>query len=599
MALFQEFDKSSYQAWLNQLQKELKGGDTSRLQHFQSEGLRLPTYLEAGDMSDSPSPLAYKVATQSTEGGANHWMACVELKTNDLVQCNRKAIRMLEHGASALRFTGLGISNQDELRLVLRNIQPEIICTHFDCGEANPSLLFMFLDELEKMGADKSLIRGSTGFDPLGDYALMAHLPASLEESMQIARSLLTVTEENLPAFKCISHNGSIWHHAGATMAEELAFSLAAIAEYMVHTREAEKVARYINLRIAIGADFFGNISKVRSLRLLWERMLRGFDLDAGEIPLWISAETSLLNLSLFDPLNNQLRITTEAMAAVIGGIDDLTIHPYNIVFNQSDDHAERIALNVHHILRYESHLDAVADAAHGSDYIEKYSAELGEAAWAIFLQVEEQGGYLKTLKSGWIQERIAATRSKKEAEFATGKRSLVGVNRFAKADEQLTPPEAGQRDPLARQPEIETIKPYREAAELEKIRIRISERSPKPKALLLLGNNKQRSGDRAAFSYGFMAMAGIEAITDHAGKSLEDQLKSEASQQAHLIILCADDEEYPEMVKTMQKSDWPECPVLIAGKPTEETQALKGIHDWIYLGCDALLTLQNLESVL
>jgi methylmalonyl-CoA mutase len=598
MSLFSAFDKNSYRQWVDQLQKELKGADVSRFTHRNIEELSIPTYLDAGERRNYPSPLPFREQQHEHAQGSNSWTICAEIQTDDLPASNKSALHLLECGADALRIKGIGISNQDELRLVLRNIRPEYIFTHFDCGEANPSLLFMFADELKKMEVDHEQIRGSIGFDPLGDFAFTGAMESGIEDTMHICKSLSAFAAASLPNFKTICLRGNNWHNAGASITGELAYLLAAGVEYLSMPGITDKTAAQICVRMAIGADFFAGIAKIRSIRLLWARMLSGFGLDPSAYPLRISAETTSRNRTIFDPWNNQLRATTEAMAAVIAGADELTVHPYNAVFAKPDEHAQRIALNVHHILRYESHLEAVADAAAGADYIEKLTEQITAAAWDQFLSLENAGGFLAALKKGIIQDQIASNRKTLEQDFRTGKRALIGINKFANAAEAGNEPLLHQRDPLSKLPLIKPVEPFREAALIEQIRLKLSGMNPPPAAFLALTGKHQRAFDRASFSADFMAMAGIISLQGEPAVALIDQLHSHHAKKAMVIILCGADEDYPEAVATIRKDTWPDVPVLIAGKPSGAEQLLAdGISGFIYLGCDALPVLYQLTG--
>jgi methylmalonyl-CoA mutase len=590
MALFPEFPAATYQDWLDQLQKELKGAETSRFTHHTVEGIRVPTYISDSYKNADVSPLLYKASRKEAFENINSWRACVDIDTDDLAASNKTALQLLLRGAGSIRFTGFGISNQEELRLLMRGIRPDYIYTHFDCGEANPSLLFMFHDELMKMELNANEINGSLAYDPFGDFAFRGSMASNLEETLQVGNALVNFNRTALPAFKTLNINGSGWHNAGAKVPHELGIILSCMAEYLIQLKSPEESASSMALRMASGADFFSSMAKFRAIRLLWARLLTGFSLNASQIPLWVSAETSLRNKTIYDPWNNLLRSTTEAMAAVIAGADELTVHPHDAVFKSPAEHSRRVALNVHHILRYESHLDLVADAAAGASYIENLTQEIIEEAWNFFLEIERKGGYLAALKKGWIQEQIATSRKQMEQEFRSGKRALVGINKFARPEEKGVEPLEIRRDPLEKLPEIKPLELYREATLIEQIRNKITNQSPAPHAFLATFGDIKRAADRATFSSEFMAMAGIRSYRGEPGVSLIDQLYSTHAKNAFVIVLCSADEAYLNAVLTIRKDRWPDKPVWIAGRPQEMDQLkTNGIDGFIYAGCDSL----------
>ncbi|MBX7201745.1 MAG: hypothetical protein K1X77_01645 [Bacteroidia bacterium] len=590
MGLFTEFKKATYSEWREQLQKELKGTDDARFTHRSIEGIKIPTYISPDTFSSSESPVAYRSNNANQTEGANSWLACVEIDTANLFTANKTALALLEQGAGAVRFKGIGISNQEELRLVLKDINPALIRIHFDAGEANPSLLFMLYDELLQMQQEAHQIQGSLAFDPLSDYAFNGYLHTSFDETMQIAKALLDFRQVNLPAFHIFSIQGARWHNAGASTALELAIALACATEYGVQLKVPEQVLPAISVQIAAGADYFASIAKFRSFRMLWAKMLQGFGLDARTLPLWLAAETSQRNKTIFDPWNNQLRLTTEAMAAVIAGADELTIHPYDQVFRASDELAQRTALNVHHLLRYESHLNAVADAASGSMFIETLTSGITEKAWALFLEIEKQGGYLKALRKGWIQQAIMTSRQELEQNFRTGKRSLIGTNRFAQIADAGHPFKILAADPLRKEPEFKPIDTFREAELIEQIRLNFTGSQKPAHVFLAMTSNSKRANDRAEFITDFMAMAGISCIGANSEETLAQQLQSTKARTALAIVLCGADEEYLPAWEALDKNLLRGTKVLVAGRPdTTDQLSASGIADYIYLGCDAL----------
>ncbi len=164
-------------------------------------------------------------------------------------------------------------------------------------------------------------------------------------------------------------------HEAGAHAAQELAWGMSPGVEMI------EQGARDVQLVFAIGPYYFIEIAKFRAARLLWANVVAAFGIDATACPLRISAVTPLRNKSVYDRYNNLLRVTTEALSAVLGGCDSLVIEPFGF--------DPRLALNVQRTLRAEVHLDEAADPAAGSDYNESLTVALAREAWRLFQQIE------------------------------------------------------------------------------------------------------------------------------------------------------------------------------------------------------------------
>ena len=470
MALFNEFQKSTYDDWLSQIKNDLKTDNPDRTIFRKIEGMNIPAFLSAGQQEIIHNPIQFRALHHPDFAFSNEWETCVNIATDKPAEANKKALELLKHGASSLRFTGIGISNQEELMLLFRDIQPEILSIHFDCQEASPSLLFIYHDEICRRGLDISSIRGSLGYDPLGDFALNGFFSPNKQELFSILRSLVSFQAENMPSFKVLTLHGSLWHNAGASAIQELAFMISAMSDYLVASEKPEALAKSTILRMAGGGDYYLNIAKFRSIRLLWNRLLRGFGLDAVSIPPYLSTETSLRNKTIFDPYNNLLRATSETMAAIIGGTDEHTVHPHDVVFHEPEVESQRLGLNIQHILKYESHFDKVSDPASGSYYLENLTNELTNAAWELFLETEKSGGFVASLEKGFIQEKVEASRMEIEKATRTRKRTITGITHFANPSEKGLEELMIPRDPLGKLPEIKPMKPLREIAYFEDI---------------------------------------------------------------------------------------------------------------------------------
>ena len=231
-------------------------------------------------------------------------------------------------------------------------------------------------------------------------------------------------------------------HEAGAHAVQELAYAIAAGVERLAArsaTQPVEAAAREMEFVFAVGPSYFMEIAKLRAARLLWAQAVAAFGSnDAASCVMRLHVRTPRRNKSIYDRYTNLLRVTTEALSAVIGGCDQLTVEPFGF-----DAH---LALNVQRILREETHLDAVADPAGGSYYIEALTDSIAREAWKLFQQVEAEGGYAKALASGSIGKALAASRAARDKAMSSRRRALVGVNNYP----NLTEKTPGQRGTAA-----------------------------------------------------------------------------------------------------------------------------------------------------
>jgi len=189
-----------------------------------------------------------------------------------------------------------------------------------------------------------------------------------------------------------------------------------------------------------------------------------------------IHCVTSRWNKTLYDPYVNLLRTQTEAMSAILGGTDSLTVEPFDIVFRNPDEFSERIARNQQLILKEEAYFEKVADPAAGSYYIENLTNMIAENAWKLFLEIEDRGGFLLCLKSGFIQNKLSEAASRRKLDIASGKEILLGTNRFPdineKAPSEFDLTRIFKSQELKSRQEIEPIKLFRGSEEHEKLRL-------------------------------------------------------------------------------------------------------------------------------
>lgn len=588
--LYSSFVPSTYAHWLEQIRKDLKSDDTSRFESREREGLRISPL---GHPEASTKPLfigAYRRPHHPEFAYANDWEMEVALGTDDLVKTNKRALELLSSGATSLRFQGIGISNQEELQLVLRQILPDAVQLHFDAGEGAPALLFMLIDAMQQRSKlDLKALRGSVMFDVPGDWFRNGNFQFSESDDWAVLESMIQASTASLPSFRTLVHDGRSWHECGGAAVSELAFSLSAFQaafQRLSQTIEPGQLASVAALHLASGSDYFLNLAKFRAARLLWHMFLEAYGLDSTSYPLEIYSHSAQRNKTLADPYNNVLRASTEGMAAVSGGADNLCIGAHDALFNEENTDALRLGLNLQHLMREESRLDKVCDPASGSWYIDTLTTQLCEKAWERFLEIEQAGGYLAALRKGSIQETLQREQNQLRHDVRTRRRVLVGTSQFADAQAHLPALNLLQRDPLLREPAWKTLEPYRESETFERIRLHLQHSARNKAFLAVFGDAKMRDL-RAGFARDFVALAGMKSTVGDPQVHVLDQLQSNDARNASVIILCAGDGDYAAAVEMMQKDRWPDAPIWIAGKSDDALKA-SGIQAFIHLGCDA-----------
>ena len=341
----------------------------------------------------------------------------------------------------------------------------------------------------------------------------------------------------------------------------------------MSENRPVDRAAREIEFVFAVGSTYFIEIAKLRAARMAWAQAVAAFapsDLDSCRMKLHV--RTARLNKSFCDPYTNVLRATTEAMSAAIGGCETLTVQPFGF-----DDH---LALGIQRVLAEEAHLNAVADPAGGSFYIEALTNSLAREAWKLFQRIEAAGGYSQAVAAGWLAEDIAKTRAAREKAVSSRRRALVGVNNYpdlnGKPLEIAPAPETGDAPfPL-----------FRLAEPFEKIRERTARHAREtghvPKVLLLKRGDVKMRTARANFALNFLGCAGFEIAEsdEYAGAS------------ADLVVLCSSDSEYLPFAQEVCAAT--HVPVIVAGNPKDHIEALKaaGVQGFIHIASNAVETL-------
>ncbi|MDF2930731.1 MAG: methylmalonyl-CoA mutase [Chryseobacterium sp.] len=220
----------------------------------------------------------------------------------------------------------------------------------------------------------------------------------------------------------------SIHQNSGASIVQQLGIALAKTKE-LVEIYGAEILNKLI-FRLAIGGNYFFEMAKIRAFKLVFNQLSKEYGLD--DIP-YIFTETSLRNKSISDSENNLIRSTLELAAAMIGGAD--AVFSINYQIGKNTENSEEISFKQQIVLAYESIINVFEDAANGSYYIEDITRQIAEKSWNFFLEIENSGGYLETLKKGILQKKIYDQAVEEQKWVEEGKIKLIGVNLYPKLD--------------------------------------------------------------------------------------------------------------------------------------------------------------------
>jgi methylmalonyl-CoA mutase len=415
--LFDNFKKIDKKEWVSLLEKELKGADfNSNLRKKNLiENLEFPSFFHKDDVLSSeilPSKFPY---TRSYSTQQNDWFIGTNIIVEDEKSANKSSLKFLMSGTSSLIFD---VSNLETINCeaLLKNIGLEYIRVYFTVKTEKQ------ISEINSYLKAKPKLFIGFNFNPLID-------------------NLKFTAQSNLQNTRFYEVNAYSIQQAGASISQELAFALALGNEYLLQQLNLglsiDDAAVNLHFTFGVGSNYLLEIAKFRTFRTLWAQIVRTYSpKHACNETTLITAKIGFLNKSLKDPHTNLLRQTTEAMSAIMGGIDHLHIQPYDENSSEgTSDLAQRMATNISLLLKEESYFDKVIDIAGGSYAIESLTQLLSKKAWTLFLQFEEKGGVLTKETQGWFSNEVLKTSEIRQKEVLTNNKTLIGINKYLNSE--------------------------------------------------------------------------------------------------------------------------------------------------------------------
>jgi len=558
--LLEEFAPVSTAEWEAAIARDLKGADyEKRLIWRNEEGLAVKPYYRVEDlknlayMETTPGAFPYRRGARTT----GDWQIREEIDAADVESANRTACAAVGAGAEGIAFSGLLVERADELAVLLTNLDETPV--HFEL-------------------ADKRLLR--LLIEWLGERSRAARISTGCEAtaSVEFAAEVIGDAPKGFVPFTI---HGEAFDEAGATGVEEVGFTLAAGVDFLAAMRErgveAERAAAALEFNFAMGSKTFFQIAKLRAFRMVWARAIESFGGTRSAARARIAAHTSRWNKTVYGPHVNILRATTEAIAAVLGGADSVTVAPFDACYKQPDEASQRLARNTQLLLKHEAWLGRVADAGGGSYFIEALTDFLAREGWKRMQEIEAHGGYRKAQAEGLIAQMLGPSMAGREKAVALRKRVLVGTNQFANPAER-----ALDRIEVSRVSETK-----RGAQPYEELRMRTERHAAltgsTPRVLLAeIGDVKMRT-TRSNFAANFFACAGFETVTRRFRKAGEI-----AAAEGDLIVLCSANAEYAAITAELMaklKELGRTTPVIVAGTPEDaEKLAAAGVAAFVHV---------------
>lgn len=604
--LFKEFPAVTAEEWKNKIVEDLKGADYNKKMIWKtSEGFDVHPFYRKEDIKSSAATLPGEFPyTRGNKNAGNNWLIRVNIKADEAQAANEKAKKMIKDGATAIGFKIKGkMVNEAFVAQLLCGIDPVAIELNFDvCLKQAGELARLLRDYYKQQGLELDKIGGSINYDPIGKELCRG---VEVEKQAETLKELATIATQ-LPQMRYTGVNSHKLCNSGAYITQELGYALAWGNEYMHTATEAGiaacDAAKSIKFNMGISSNFFMEIAKFRAARMLWAKIVSQYTDDREACKMIIHAETTGFNLTLFDSYVNMLRTQTEAMSAAIAGVESITVTPYDSVYETPTEFAERIAKNQQLILKHESHLDIVADPAGGSYYVESLTASIAAEAWKLFLEIEEEGGFAKAVKSGRIKSETEASGAERRTALARRKEILLGTNQypnFAETADGKHPLSAAcccQGDTAA----DKGLRPTRLGEEFEQLRLATEASGKRPKAFMLTIGNLAMRQARAQFSCNFLATAGYEVIDNLGFKSVEEGAEAAIKAGADIVVLCSSDDEYATYAIPAYEAVKEKAIFIVAGAPacSDELKAA-GIENFIHVRVNVLDTLKALNAKL
>lgn len=579
-SLFSGFPAVDHAQWKSKVLDELKGADYSKVVWKTPDGFEMEPWYNHHTAAPAPA-VPFRRST-------NRWRICQQIAVSRLLDDPALLSDAVSGGADAieLHFDETPESIELERLLeVLKSIDLSRIALYFSGNIGEPTPLLEALATLPGFASNS----GAVLFDALANPDADLPLPSA---------------EKTGSEFRTITVDTVRFHHDGATVAQELAFALAGLSDCLDRMTDAgvdaAKAASAIEIVVACGTSHLPELAKLRALRSIWPQLLGAWGVPAETMPeprLFVRASSR--SFSVLDPYTNILRLSTEALSAILGGCDTLQVTPFDPTGSLSPEFSDRIARNIQLLFREESTLDHVVDPAAGSYYIETLTSKLGREAWRIFVKIQAEGGLREAEANGFISSLIASSAEARQKEIDTRRRTLVGINRYT------VPPSPEVVNAIQQRPAAPAISSY------EELRMRMlahaSAGNPTPCAALWLHGEPAKSQRVAAFAEDFLRSGGFEVLPPVTLDATPGSCEAILSDKPQIVVLCWANQEsldaVPDICKAIHEADR-ECVVIMAAKPPGNADELlqAGLDRFIHLGSDAfadLLALQKKTGVL
>ena len=368
---------------------------------------------------------------------------------------------------------GVAIDSLADMENLFHGIDLSKITTSMTINATAPILLAMYIALAKKQGVDLTNISGTVQNDILKEYAARGTYIFPPEPSLRLITDVFEYCSANVPRWNTISVSGYHIREAGSTAVQELAFTLANGKAYLKAAQEKGLDINIFSKRISFffncHNNFFEEIAKFRAARRMWAKITKSLGAtDAKAQQLRFHSQTGGSTLTAQQPLNNIVRVGTQALAAVLGGTQSLHTNGYDEALSLPTEEAAKIALRTQQIIAYESGVVDTVDPLAGSFFIETLTDEIEKAAFDYITRIDDMGGAVRAIEKGFIQDEISNAAYEYQLAVENGEQVVVGVNRFVQKEERTF--SVFKVDDTIRLVQIEKIKQLKEERSAEKV---------------------------------------------------------------------------------------------------------------------------------
>ena len=610
--LFTEFPPVTTEKWEAEIQKDLKGADYDKKLVWNTlEGFKVRPYYRAEDLKSinhigaKPGEFPYVRGTKTT----NDWLVRQKIQVSCPKAANALALEILMKGVTSIEFV---IASKEfsaaDLDTLLNEICLKSVELNFSgCGVKQ--VVPFFIAKIRKEELTSEDVVASFNIDPIVKKLTLkgkSTVCSCGEDVLDIIANFIKEAKD-YRRIRFVTVNGYAFNNAGANLLEELTFALAVGHDYIVEMMKRglsiDEAARNIKFDLSVGPLYFMEIAKFRAARMLWANIVKQYNPENEcSMKMRVNAITSEWNMTIYDPYVNMLRATTESMSAAIASVNSIQVRPFDSVYETPTDFAERIARNVQHLLREETHINHVSDPAGGSYYVETLTQTFADSTWEMFKEVETKGGYCEAFKAGYVNEKINATAAKRNKNIETRRDILLGTNQYPNFNEKVSIPAKENKCncKCASKSEFTPLNQYRGSQAFEAVRLKTDAATSAPKAFMLTVGNVSFARARAQFACNLFACAGIEVIDNVMFSSIEEGLKVACEAKAEIVVLCSSDDEYVTFAPEAFKAIDGKAIFVVAGAPACQAELeAQGIKNFISVRSNVLETLKGYQKEL